>query len=56
LSIMSVVVTNDIPLIRIKIQAMTVIDVGRVRMGCLQSCAQAMLAAAHPVKPHVGGH
>src|SRR5262245_165449 len=55
-SIMSVVVTNDIPLKRINIQAMTVIDVGRVRMGSLHGARKAMLAATRPVKPHVGGH
>jgi len=51
---MSVVVTNDMAPMRIKIQATTVIDAGRVRMA--SSSVEAMLAAARAVKPHVGGH
>jgi hypothetical protein len=53
---MSAVVTNDIPPNKIKIQAMTVIDAGRVLMSCLWGAREPMFAAAAAaLKPQVSG-
>jgi len=54
--IMSVMVINDIPPMRIKIQATTVIDVGRVLMGPFLGAREPMLDAARHVKLQAGGH